>query len=230
MKYPERHDILTLSREGRIEALTNLEKMSPEAEAALSRHLTLPVIYTGRNEADTGRLKIGISFPERICGMRIRTASSVSPEKIGSVTDPWSIPVWQIRDNRYLNMILEIRKLAAGYHIETGIYGAAAMEAVTGLNYLHENSDIDLVFRNVSGDSLYSFAETLYRTEELRGIRIDAEVRIKNLFCEPQADPEIYRDGYVKLKELVSSQSTVIVKGSGNPYLAGRLEVINHLS
>ena len=87
------------------------------------------------------------------------------------------------------------------------------MEAVTGLHYLHEGSDLDLVLDQGTIDDYKAFFQELLIWERNSGVSADVEIKIDSA-------------RYCKLKELAGRQGTVLVKGREIPELVCRNEVI----
>ena len=91
-------------------------------------------------------------------------------------------------------------------HISIGLFGATALQRATAYPFLHDGSDMDIAVRAEEKDDLLSFADALHLVEQRYALPIDAEVQLTE-------------NRGVKLKELIKTQGTVLVKGDGTPQL-----------
>lgn len=208
MLTPERHDLLFLSDEGMHIAGLYCSNSQLEYSALLEQFPFLPAICkTQSGLANKGWIEIGYSFPIRSGNMRKRISSQVPQSEIIKKYTPWqAIQFATDREWRVRDFLLSIQSDPKCENIHMGLFGSAALEAVTGLPYLHSRSDIDLVLRPAPEDVLRAFEYRLSVVEQTFGIRADAEL----MFSAGK---------YVKLKELLGKQSTALVKGSHNPHL-----------
>lgn len=90
--------------------------------------------------------------------------------------------------------------------IGLGVFGSTAMATVTGLPYLHDASDLDLVLTPEPGARLGALGEALSLFEIKYRIHVDAEVALGEGY-------------YGKLKELLSGSQTILAKGGEKPVL-----------
>ena len=98
------------------------------------------------------------------------------------------------------------KQLGESLRLRLGLFGATALCAVTGYNYLHEGSDIDLLLDTAPREAICEFAKLASELEKSSNVRCDIEFK----FAPWQ---------YLKLKELLSDQNTVLVKGGEVPEL-----------
>jgi len=217
LSIPVRHDILILTDDGRNQAEENREYLRPGYDEVWHQYNDVPAIFTGRYN-EHGDMRVGFSFPVREDGNRVRVASYICQDCIRRVITPWEIAETMItQDGCVMDLLRSVMKRAKALNVGVGVFGATAMQAVTGYKYLHESSDLDIVLKVPSPEMLDEFIKVILEIKEKSGINIDAEV------CVPMI-------GYVKLGELVSDQSTCIVRGSFEPKLMKRnmiLEGIN---
>ena len=103
-------------------------------------------------------------------------------------------------------MLRQLRYAAESRQLHFGLFGSAALEAVTGLPYLHDRSDIDAILGPGSESAIHAFWDELLAVEQTTGVRADVE-----LMFSPGK--------YIKLRELMSGGSTVLVKGQSEPQL-----------
>lgn len=214
-----RHDLLILSEEGRAEGWRNREVPRDHDEALWSAYPDLPAICTGyRSPEDPTLLRVGFSFPERVQGMRQRIASYVSAGNIISVCTPWEIARYRDRlEGRMGDFFRSLYDTADALSLRLGVFGSTAMQLATGLPYLHDASDLDLVLDHASEDTARAFACELAVCEERFSLRADVELRL-DAAC------------YAKLKELCSDQLTVLTKGGDEPKLISRRMAWDNLS
>ena len=206
-----RHDMLFLTMQGQVNAWEN--RMSRQEEDLLCKksYPNIPAICTGRqDELERGRLRIGLSYPMKANGARHRIVSYILPDEVSSVRTPWSAAhTGKPLPEPFASIAKELEDIATSCGIAFGLFGAAALQRVTGLPYLHEGSDIDIVLCCMGENDLIRFASLMQEIERKSKIRIDAEVLL---------DPH----SGVKLKELLGGQATVLVKSSGEPKLLSR--------
>jgi phosphoribosyl-dephospho-CoA transferase len=78
-------------------------------------------------------------------------------------------PAWQ-------RTLATLDHAARKAHVSLSVFGSAAWQAITGLVYLHDDSDVDLLFRPASVDEI-GFVVSLYqRWERDTRRRIDGEI------------------------------------------------------
>jgi phosphoribosyl-dephospho-CoA transferase len=61
-------------------------------------------------------------------------------------------------------------------HVCLSVFGSAAWQAITGLGYLHDDSDVDLLFRPASVDEIDLVTSLYERCERAMHRRIDGEI------------------------------------------------------
>jgi phosphoribosyl-dephospho-CoA transferase len=65
---------------------------------------------------------------------------------------------------------------ARNVHVHLSVFGSAAWQSITGLGYLHDDSDVDLLFRPASVDEIDIVASLYERCERDMHRRIDGEI------------------------------------------------------
>lgn len=205
----QRHTLLFLSRSGMQYAWAYQNAAYPSRKA-LEPHRDLlniiPVIARRTCEAK-GLVPIGVSFPIRENGVRWKMGSCVSGNEVTKAVTPEEA-AFQCADANLVSsaMLKELLPLAQQAGIGLGVFGSTAMAAVTGLPYLHDASDLDLVLTPEPGARLGAFGETLSLLEVKYHIHADAEVALGEGY-------------YGKLKELLSGSQTILAKGGEKPIL-----------
>jgi len=202
----KRHDLVRLSNAGLNYAARNIINCIPptgdnEMRALLFSTPSVPAIVRRQDAAENGLLCVGFSFPVIIEGTR-RRISSIVPQDciIGHITpfDAVQLDKGSLPDKE---AILAIMDAGNKYHTRVGLFGSAALQLVTGLQYRQKKSDIDIyLLHQGSATELTLFYQQLTVIEEEFYVSIDAEIE-----C---------RGGYgVKLKELFGPGKTVLAKG-----------------
>lgn len=219
-----RHDMVWVSQKGRLQAYGMLIEEYPGQAALLEQMLLerpgqviLPAIITRQEGVARGKCRVGWSSWELNQNGRFRVSAPVSEECIEKAWTPEEVMDMEGRHPPRLQPVLrQLRQAAWAEQIRLGLIGSAAMETVTGLPYLRDSSDIDLVVQAGSQESLSRFAAVLELLEQRFAVRMDAEVRLLQ--------------GGVKLKELLSGQKTVLVKGKESVSLLSREQGLAALS
>jgi phosphoribosyl-dephospho-CoA transferase len=177
----------------------------------------IPGIIRRSAPCDGSGVGIGISFPLFEEGSRLRFATSVAAESIRAVQTPCDIIDLPF-DTRVkpLRVLSEIKQALPEWQGRIGVFGASALQSVTRLPYLHEGSDIDLIFNGGSPEALFEAHRVLQKVESLSGIRIDAEVTAG-------------RKLGIKLCELFRNQKTVLAKTINSVEVLDRNEVLSLL-
>ena len=203
MYQPRRHDLLLLTQAG-LDRLAATIRVSEDPAgtrmADMFAGFRLPVIVRRHSACDQTGIGVGISFPHRENGQRLRFAAAVMPREITEVISPYAIA-----DKHFetlappLSALRKIKEIGCVQPGNLGIYGASALQVVTGLRYLHAQSDLDLIIRGETIESLININSVLSALETEMGVKIDVEIVLGD-------------SGEVKMKELLSHQKTVLVK------------------
>lgn len=213
---PRRHTLLYLSQAGRACFWQQRESAYPDLdfwEAVWGQLCDIPAIT--RRQADPGsHIPVGLSLPVQQDGVRCRIASRVPPDEVTRVVTP--VRAAELCAGGTLPcspLVEELLCHAPGYGTAAGIFGSAALAAVTGLSYCHTGSDLDVVLLPQQGADLLALGSLLRRLEGKWGIRIDGEVAVD-------------QTRYVKLTELLSGAHTLLVKGGPTPILCPTCRVL----
>lgn len=179
------------------------------AEAPLPGIVCRPTLPLG-----AGEIQLGISFPFREDGARVRSAIVVAEHKIASFTDPFAVACGAEALGAPLGDCLRALIVRAGVRgVRLGVIGSAASEIVTGLAYTSTASDIDLVLATAPASALHQFAVDAAEIAAAHGIHVDAEVDLG--------------DGCgVKLDEILSSSRTLLAKTLEDVRMLERSEVM----
>lgn len=213
MQLLQRHDLLQLeptymTRLYQDLSQSNLVEHQQMSDWLLSQTVMIPAIVRRRALCDTQAVSVGFSFPLKLEGNRLRYATSIADADITQVITPWQIitPVRLVGTayGEAINCLLERAAQLASKQGRIGVYGATALEMVTGLPYVDSDSDIDLVVEGYTLDELYALKEimediSLSRNKQHKKVIFDTEVIVAKTWG-------------IKLKELTSSQKTVLAK------------------
>ena len=208
MTCPQRHDLVFLSARGQQWAWERRERGLPEDERWRKLFFTLPGICRAPvEELGEEMAALGFSTPVRAEGNRVRFASHAPREEILRIVTPWEISRLLARLPEPAGPVLkELDSAARELGISLGIFGSAALQAVTGYEYLHSQSDLDIVITPASREQLTKFHRELKDIARRYGRPFDAELKLSET-C------------YIKLHELMSGTKTILAKGTAAPQL-----------
>lgn len=216
---PSRHDLLILTPAGAQFMWERRTGLYPDPCAWSGRAgliKRLPAI-TRRYPAAGKLVPVGVSLPVRIESARCRMASYVPLHEVREIITPWqAVKKCAEMPCPAGNFIDDLLDASACCDLDVGVFGSAALQAVTGLPYLHGGSDLDLVVRGRWPEKLRRFEVILRQTENRHGIRADVEFDIGNGY-------------YIKLRELLSGGETVLAKGRQTPELLRCCEIWEYL-
>ena len=216
---PKRHTLLKLTNTGTGLVWANREALYPGEVAWADmwpRFYGLPVI-TRRQVLPGEAIPVGLSLPIRQDGGRYRLASCVPASEVESAVSPTQAA--ELCAGRTLpvsGLVAELLCDAPSLGVSVGIFGSAALEAVTGLPYRHAGSDLDVLLIPRDVPDMPALAGLLQRLEENYQLSIDAELALGEI-------------QYVKLKELCTDSRTVLVKGGQTPVLCSSRSVLESL-
>ncbi|MBJ7517263.1 MAG: malonate decarboxylase holo-[acyl-carrier-protein] synthase [Stenotrophomonas sp.] len=200
-----RHDLVWIDPQA---AWTTL---SPQAEPRLRAWVQarLPLVVARRDpDVDGAQLRLGVPLPldegrQRLslrieCDAVIRHAP---PPRLSEVIDALSSP-WR-------PALQALQQRCSAQDRFPRVFGSHAWQAITGLDYLHAGSDLDLLFRVDGHDHARGVCRLLQDWEALHGLRADGEL----IFDAAQA---------VNWREYVGDAAQVLVKGDDACWLAAR--------
>ncbi len=209
----DRHDLAFLSKEGRCQALAGVEAETVRryGEETIRKIIgTVPGIVRFQGKEEEPWLALGFSWHEKVDGQRIRIATRVEPERVFRRVTPWELRVelsleasdcgHSLREEaRPVYRVCEqITRFLAERGIDAGIFGSLALELATGLPYVTETSDLDLIVR---WDSAFLTKDVYEICRNLaEGVRLDLELYFPGR-------------GSVKAAEWFSGEDAVLVKG-----------------
>lgn len=149
-------------------------------------------------------LDVGFSFPLHRDGVRMRAMAQIAPGDVARVTTPYEAAALAGESPGSPGRLLLQRLVELGKRcgIAVGVFGAFALELVTGYPYTTETSDLDVLLLPVSdAPQLPRFREQALEWEQAFGTPLDMEAVCAGGFG-------------VKVKELLSDQRTMMGKGA----------------
>ncbi|MBN2752537.1 MAG: malonate decarboxylase holo-[acyl-carrier-protein] synthase [Rhodospirillaceae bacterium] len=192
--------------------------VSSRVSACLSQNAVPGIVCRPTQVVRANQVQLGLSFPFREKGTRVRAAIVVDRSDIVSLTDPYRVAERSDDVSGALGGVLRaVVVRGAAYGVEVGVIGSVAMEIETGLPYATTASDIDLVVRGGDIGSYRRFAEDLAEIARVLEVRVDVEV-------------ELTDGSGVKLTELLSASRTLLAKDLSEVRMIGREEALAALS
>jgi len=181
-------------------------ELNPSVGKALIRQVIvpgIPAIVKTQERRCRGLVEVGFSSPRFLGGTRLRLKSEVPLASITEILSPFDLA--HKTEAHHVGAlgptVGRLAALARNYGLRAGLYGSAALRFVTGLPFLHRNSDIDLLlrYRTPDADTLSFYRQALEICAE-RGFGPDFEI--------------LCADGSgIKLAELLGPGKTVLCRG-----------------
>lgn len=169
----------------------------------------IPAIVCRQESRSEEWIEVGLSSFRRSDNSRLRVRTRVPLNQIEEVVTPFSVMEKAAQAAAEGSVPSKLLRLAEQNRLSIGLYGSYAMQTVTGLPYVSDSSDLDILLQGEYPD-INSFSKALDGITG--GIRVDAEVRLSN--------------GYdVKLTEFLSRSQTVLGKGMHDAVLLSRQAV-----
>lgn len=214
-----RHDMVFLTPSGQECAWRNRDNIEFGEERYRALFYSLPGICRSPSPCLPETMAaLGFSLPLRRDGSRMRVSSCVPKAEIVKVISPWDIvPLASGLPGPVGLALPELMEAAEQTTIHLGIFGSAALQAVTGCPYLHERSDLDVVITPASEQQLYAFYGKLMDISQKYSLKIDVELMVDES-C------------YVKLHELIQGAKSVLAKGSTVPKLIPRQKILDAMA
>ncbi len=166
----------------------------------------------GKQIPDT--IPVGFSSPFRIEGNRLRIAGFVPTSAVIQVVSPFAvIDRGFVPRTPCLKALVEILSVAGELGLKLGVWGSAALEIFTGLQYTDEASDLDLLVGMTRMDTIRTFTDSLSEIARAFHCKVDAELDL----CS----------GYgVKVAELFMPTDTVLAKGLNDVILLPKQDIL----
>lgn len=217
---PRRHDLADLSRldRGDFAARAVAGLLPPFRDASVIARVratlaaqALPgIVARPSAPLAAGEIQLGLAFPFRLEGVRVKSAIVVKSSDVAGFSDPFEVARGAASLGGALGAALRrLTQTAEMLGLRLGVVGSAAMEIATGLPYATAASDLDLVLTGGGAEALEAFAAALGGCD----VRVDAEVLLGS-------------GGGVKLAEFVSGSKSLVLKEISDVRLVAREEVI----
>ncbi|MEN5425519.1 malonate decarboxylase holo-[acyl-carrier-protein] synthase [Stenotrophomonas pennii] len=185
--------------------------LSPQAEPRLRAWLQarLPLVVARRDPAvDGAQLRLGVPLPldegRHRLSLRVGHDAVVRhapPLRLTEVIDALSAP-WR-------PALQALQQRCAAQALFPRVFGSHAWQAITGLDYLHAGSDLDLLWQVDGPGQAAQVCRLLQDWEALHGVRADGEL----VFDAAQA---------VNWREYAGAAARVLVKGDTACWMAAR--------
>ncbi|KIP86327.1 malonate decarboxylase holo-[acyl-carrier-protein] synthase [Stenotrophomonas sp. CFBP8980] len=200
-----RHDLVWIDPQARWTTL------SPQAEPRLRAWMQarLPLVVARRDPAvDGAQLRLGVPLPldegRQRLSLRIEREAVIRhapPPRLTEVIEALSAP-WR-------PALQALQHRCAAQALSPRVFGSHAWQAITGRDYLHAGSDLDLLWQVDGPRQASQVCRLLQDWEALHGLRADGEL----VFDAAQA---------VNWREYAGEAAQVLVKGDAACWLAAR--------
>jgi len=204
-----RHDMLLLDAAAVDYARAAAISLNPtisEVHIEQVVHASIPAIVKRQERVSPGLIAVGFSSHLYHKGVRLRVQSVIPLDGIRAHISPFDAISFSHRPGPVRDALEALLHLAEATDVDVGLYGSAALEAITKLPYMTAQSDIDICVRRRGGADLRVFHRATIALAEAYGVRFDIEA-----LCTDGAG--------VKLAELLSAQKTILCKGLYGPEL-----------
>lgn len=188
-----------------------LRQRQREYEASAGEAWCIPAIFKRQESWHEETWEAGFSFPWFRQGHRIRLLGEVRKRDVVKIFSPFDIfkcPMDSL-ETRWRKFFDCLREASGEFSAGAGIYGSAALTILSGLPYLHRDSDIDLIVEAIPVQKMAGFYRCVQKISEEYGIRMDMEIRVDG-------------EGDVKAQELFCSQNTIVVRGKDGVWIRNR--------
>jgi len=134
-----------------------------------------PLIARRRMPGEAHGVALGLPLPPS-AGKR-RLSFLFQPEEIISSAPPPSLDfASRVAPDEWQPTLDRLNKLASQHFLEPRVFGSLAWRALTGLDYLTDHSDLDLLLHVGRDTDLYRLAADLARVEAAAPMRLDGEL------------------------------------------------------
>ena len=195
----------------------------PDAQAALDMWLShawpfiVRRLHAPAEPADTSLIAIGLPLPPSRGKRRLSfilpradIGRHAPPPALGEIARALP-PAWQ-------RPLASLDEAALRVGARFRVFGSAAWQALTGLDYLQADSDLDLVLRPIDSDEIAAATEILERWEAAEGRRADVEIVF------PREDAVAWREWTNR------DASVLLVKNPERVALVRRAELVARLA
>lgn len=175
------------------------------------------IVCAPKGPLPSDHVQLGVSFPFRHDGVRVRASFALPPDRIARAHSPYDVArMLPATASEGAPALLGLRALCNRHGIALGLFGSAALQVLTGLPYLEPSSDIDAVVRPANCAALRGLYDGLVELRDQHRRKFDVEVTLPN-------------DLGIKLSELMSSTTTVLGRGIDGLQLLDKAAVVRAL-
>jgi phosphoribosyl-dephospho-CoA transferase len=170
-----RHDLVFVSPTGWRSLLEARSDLAAEPLVALWADKGWPLIGRRAIAGEGHGVTLGLPLPP-FAGKR-RLSLLMRPEDIISTSPPPALSsALRVAPLAWWPTLLRLGELASKHSIEARVFGSLAWRALTGLDYLTERSDLDLLLHVHNGTDLRRLAADLAAIEAAAPMRLDGEL------------------------------------------------------
>ncbi|WP_126947413.1 malonate decarboxylase holo-[acyl-carrier-protein] synthase [Xanthomonas sp. BRIP62418] len=202
---PARHALVWLHPDARWQALT------PGAQPRLQQWFAAgwpAVVARGDGSQAPGRVPLGVPLPPNEGKQRL--ALSAGLDAIVRSTAPLALDAVIAAAPATLQPALQaLRAQANASALQPRVFGSFAWQALTGLAYVHAQSDLDLLWSIATPEQAQAVVTLLQRWEHRHGLRADGELLLPD-------------DTAVNWREYAGSAQQVLVKSTNGCRLLPR--------
>ncbi|MGE4528908.1 MAG: malonate decarboxylase holo-[acyl-carrier-protein] synthase [Rhodospirillaceae bacterium] len=189
-------------------------KVTARAAACLKDSILPGIVCRPWLPMQADEVQVGLSFPFREDGARVRSTFPVRRQEIAALTDPYRVAACAGGLGGAIgDAVRALIARGAACGIAVGLIGSVALEIATRLSYTSAASDIDLLIKGGDMVRYGRFAAGAVEIGRAFGFAVDAEV-------------ELADGGGVKLAELLSTSRSLLVKDLAEVRMVGRDEVL----
>lgn len=200
-----RHDLVWLDPQAPWQVLT----AGADARLRAWAQARLPFVVARRDPAsDEHQVRLGVPLP--LAEHRQRLSLRVAPSAVLRCAPPPPLaevaadigPAWRER----LHGLVTV---TASLPVAPRVFGSAAWQHLTGLPYLHDDSDLDLLFEVADTQHADQIVAVLQHHERQHPLRLDGDLRFPG-------------DRAINWREYASGAKRVMVKGNDACWLVPR--------
>jgi len=174
-----RHDLATIRPGAPVQIQCN--EMAQDAEAIVQDWISggLPLVIARQSRGQNGgtdQIALGLTLPPNEASRRI--GCLLHADDILQVCPP--TPLLACIPSLPLNLVIPLLALAEDLQaigIEALVYGSLAWQAISGVDYLHAGSDIDLLCEVDTPGQLHELIAILEKHSSTLDHRLDGEIR-----------------------------------------------------
>ncbi len=170
-----RHDLIFLSPAGWRALLATRPDLT--AELLLARWVDNGWPLVGRRPmaGEASGVPVGLPLPP-FAGKRRLTFLLRPADIVATARPPVLDDVMPMAPATWRHALGEVEALASRHALEARVFGSLAWQAITGLNYLTDHSDLDLLLELRRDTDLHALAEDLAGIEISAPMRLDGEL------------------------------------------------------